>query len=81
MARKLEREGKIANGTIKWFGQQKGYGFGLFAGLGDVFIFRRDFRNPKEARTVSGGSQIKCRLATNAQGNGYKAVDVTLIHH
>lgn len=73
----IERIGNVATGKVKWFNDQKGYGFiAQDNGGEDVFVHHSGI-NAKGHRTLNEGQSVK--FETSKDNKGTKAVNVTVL--
>lgn len=63
-------------GTVKWFNNQKGYGFISDEGGDDVFVHFSDL-NMDGFKTLNEGSSVEYDLTAGAKGP--QAVNVTVV--
>ena len=63
-------------GTVKWFNNQKGYGFISDEGGNDVFVHFSDL-NMDGFKTLNEGNSVECDLTEGAKGP--QAVNVTVV--
>ena len=65
----------MANGTVKWFNEQKGYGFIEQEDGPDVFVHHSGI-NSSSFRTLNEGDQVTFDIQQGAKGPS--AVNVTV---
>ena len=66
----------MANGTVKWFNEQKGYGFIEQEDGPDVFVHHSGI-NSSGFRTLNDGDQVTFDIQQGAKGPS--AVNVTVV--
>ena len=66
----------MANGTVKWFSEQKGYGFIEQEDGADVFVHHSGI-NMTGFKTLNEGDRVSFRVEQGQKGPA--AVDVTVI--
>ncbi|MCF8051408.1 MAG: cold-shock protein [Desulfobacterales bacterium] len=66
----------MANGTVKWFNEQKGYGFIEQEDGPDVFVHHSGI-NSSGFRTLNEGDQVTFDIQQGAKGPS--AVNVTVV--
>jgi CspA family cold shock protein len=69
-------EERLAHGTVKWFSNEKGYGFIQREGGGDVFVHFSAISMPGY-KSLSEGQRVEFEVAQGPKGA--QAANVTLI--
>lgn len=67
----------MARGTVKWFSDQKGYGFISAEGQQDVYVHFSEIEG-RGFRTLHEGEQVEFDIKTGERGA--EAAHVTRIH-
>ena len=57
----------IVTGTVKWFNDEKGYGF-ITCARGDVFVHHRSIVSNDKRKTLHEGDQVKFKVSQGAKG-------------
>jgi len=63
----------VAEGTVKWFNEQKGYGFIEQDDGGDIFVHHSDINMPG-FRTLYEGDRVNFELGEGTKGPAAKNV-------
>ncbi len=66
----------MSKGTVKWFNNQKGYGFISDEGGSDVFVHFSGIKSDG-FRTLNEGDQVEYEITDGQKGP--QAIDVTVI--
>jgi CspA family cold shock protein len=73
-----EGNGELKAGTVKWFNDQKAYGFiSLPEGGMDIFVHANQLRKSGIVRCLKEGEQVKFRISTGDKGQ--YAIDISVV--
>jgi CspA family cold shock protein len=65
----------MAEGTVKWFSDQKGYGFIEQEGGQDLFVHHTGI-NASGFKTLNEGQRVRFEIETNEKGPKAKDVEI-----
>ena len=65
----------MAEGTVKWFSDQKGYGFIEQADGNDLFVHHTSI-NGSGFKTLNEGQRVRFEIETNEKGPKAKDVEI-----
>ncbi len=69
----LKEVSTVAEGTVKWFSEQKGYGFIEQDDGGDIFVHHSDINMPG-FKTLNEGDQVSFEIGEGTKGPAAKNV-------
>lgn len=67
----------MENGTVKWFSNEKGYGFIEYNGLEDIFVHFTGIEN-EGFKSLSEGQQVAFKIVEGTRGP--QATNVVVIN-
>lgn len=67
----------LINGTVKWFNDEKGFGFIEVEGKKDVFVHHSAINNTGGRSTLTEGQKVTLEIAQGKKGPEAKNVTVT----
>ena len=73
----IRRDGIVVRGRVKWFNNEKGYGFIEFTEKEDIFVHYSAI-NQEGYKTLEEGQYVEFNLLETSKG--YQALNVTVVN-